>query len=288
MHKMGSSKYLTRPVDVGGVLVGHKDELAIMAGPCAVESRDQVEKVATLLREMGVKIMRGGAFKPRTSPYAFQGLGEEGLEIMWSMANRFGLRVVSEVMDTEQLESVARHAHLIQVGARSMNNTCLLRALGEGGLPVLLKRGFSSSLDELLMASEYIIKAGNPRVLLCERGIRTFENATRFTLDISAIAVLKSRTDLPVVVDPSHAAGDAALVPSLAKAAVAAGADALLMEVHPQPQRALCDSRQALSFEDFKALVPELHRIRAVVRTDAANHRPKAPEEEKTSQNPLL
>jgi 3-deoxy-7-phosphoheptulonate synthase len=288
MHKMGSSKYVTRPVDVGGVLVGGKDGLKIMAGPCAVESRDQVERVAALLDEMGVKIMRGGAFKPRTSPYAFQGMGEEGLDLLWTTAERHGLKVVSEVMDTGQLDAVARRAHLIQVGARSMNNTCLLKALGERGLPVLLKRGYASSLDELLMASEYIMKAGNSKVLLCERGIRTFESATRFTLDISAVAVLKRRTDLPVVVDPSHAAGDAELVPALAKAAVAAGADALLLEVHPKPERALCDSKQALSFGDFRALVPALHRIRAVSGGEAQNPRPEAPGKEKTVQNPLL
>lgn len=259
---------------VGGVSIGGTDDLVIMAGPCAIESQEQVEAIAQFMVRNSIPIVRGGAFKPRTSPYAFQGLGEPGLEILRQVADRYGLRVVSEVMDTAQLDAAARHAHLIQVGARSMSNTCLLKALGETGLPVLLKRGFGSTLEEFLMAAEHIRNAGNSQILLCERGIRTFETSTRFTLDLAAVMALKQRSDLPVVVDPSHAAGDAVLVPSLAKAAAAAGADALLLEVHPHPERALCDSKQALSFEQLEALIPVLHRVRAAAKDAISQERP--------------
>ncbi len=248
---------------VGDVPIGAGRDLVIMAGPCAVENREQIANTVERLVHLGIPIIRGGAFKPRTSPYSFQGLGEKGLKILSEYAGQYGLRIVTEVMDTEHLELVARYAHMIQVGARSMYNSSLLRALGEMDLPVLLKRGFSSTITEFLSAAEYIARGGNDRILLCERGIRTFETSTRFTLDISSVPVLKRLSDLPVVVDPSHAAGDRALVPALAMAAVAAGADGLLIEAHPEPENALCDSGQALDLEQLERLVPRLYRVRA-------------------------
>jgi 3-deoxy-7-phosphoheptulonate synthase len=250
-------------VVVDEVAFGENQDLVVMAGPCAIESKEQLEVLLPALSEMGITVVRGGAFKPRTSPHTFQGLGEEGLRLFRTMADRYGMRIVSEVMDTAQLEVVSRYAHLIQVGARSMYNTCLLKTLGSLKRPVLLKRGFNSRLDELLMAAEHIQQDGNRDILLCERGIRTFENTTRFTLDLSAVAVLKRRSEFPVVVDPSHAAGEASLVPDLAMAAVAAGTDALLIEVHPFPERALCDAKQALDINQLGDLVPRLQRIRA-------------------------
>ncbi len=252
-----------RTIMVGGVPIGAGRDLVIMAGPCAVENREQIANTVERLAHLGIPIIRGGAFKPRTSPYSFQGLGEKGLKILSEYAGQYGLRIVTEVMDTEHLELVARYAHMIQVGARSMYNSSLLRALGEMDLPVLLKRGFSSTITEFLSAADYIARGGNDRILLCERGIRTFETSTRFTLDISSVPVLKRLSDLPVVVDPSHAAGDRALVPALAMAAVAAGADGLLIEAHPEPENALCDSGQALDLEQLERLVPRLYRVRA-------------------------
>ena len=252
-----------RTIMVGDVPIGAGRDLVIMAGPCAVENREQIANTVERLVHLGIPIIRGGAFKPRTSPYSFQGLGEKGLKILSEYAGQYGLRIVTEVMDTEHLELVARYAHMIQVGARSMYNSSLLRALGEMDLPVLLKRGFSSTITEFLSAAEYIARGGNDRILLCERGIRTFETSTRFTLDISSVPVLKRLSDLPVVVDPSHAAGDRALVPALAMAAVAAGADGLLIEAHPEPENALCDSGQALDLEQLERLVPRLYRVRA-------------------------
>ncbi|MFH2001981.1 MAG: 3-deoxy-7-phosphoheptulonate synthase [Planctomycetota bacterium] len=270
-----------------GLTLGSHHDLVIMAGPCAVESREQVESVACFLEELAVPIMRGGAFKPRTSPYEFQGMGEPGLKMLKEAVDAHGLKMVTEVMDTSQLEPAMRYADIIQVGARSMNNTCLLRALGETELPVLLKRGFSNSIEELLLAAEHIQNAGNTRILLCERGIRTFENATRFTLDISAVAVLKHRTGFPVVVDPSHAAGDRMLVPALAQAAVAAGADALLLEVHPDPDHALCDARQSLRFDQFAALLPRLRQIRQTIQSGVRPSAQALPFKTKTAQNPM-
>jgi len=267
-----SKKKATRTILVDDVPVGGVGELVLIAGPCAVESAAQVEKVARVLKRLGIRIMRGGAFKPRTSPHAFQGLGEDGLKILRSAADKFGLKVVTEVMDTAEFEIARRYSHMIQVGARSMYNTCLLKTLGRQKTPVLLKRGLSSTLDEFLMASEYIREAGNDGVLLCERGIRTFEGATRFTLDISSVPVIARRSDLPVVVDPSHAAGDSELVPDLAMAAVAVGADALLLEVHPAPETALCDLNQALTFKQLENLVPRLQELRNL-RKDNHTHK---------------
>lgn len=277
---------LTRTVFVDGLPVGREGELVIMAGPCAVESRDQVEAIARVLTRAGVPILRAGAFKPRTSPFSFQGLGEEGLVMLRSVADQYGLRIVSELMDTAQLDAVAKCADLIQVGARSMFNTCLLSALGKKKGPVLLKRNFSGSLDEFLMAAEYIVQAGCDDILLCERGIRTFERSTRYTLDLSAVPVLKQRSRFPVVVDPCHAAGDATLVPALAKAAVAAGADALLIEVHPKPEEALCDARQALTIEQFEDLIPSLYRIRNAARDRSRRKGEKQVTKRGTVKNP--
>lgn len=277
---------LTRTVFVDGLPVGREGELVIMAGPCAVESRDQVEAIARVLTRAGVPILRAGAFKPRTSPFSFQGLGEEGLDMLRSVADQYGLRIVSELMDTAQLDAVTNCADLIQVGARSMFNTCLLSTLGQKKRPVLLKRNFASSLDEFLMAAEYIVQAGCEDILLCERGIRTFERSTRYTLDLSAVPVLKQRSRFPVVVDPCHAAGDASLVPALAKAAVAAGADALLLEVHPKPEEALCDARQAMTIEQFEDLIPSLYRIRNAARDRSRKKSEKRAPKRGTVKNP--
>ena len=229
-----------------GVAVGGA-EVVIAAGPCAVESWEQLEEVAVSVKQSGARLLRGGAFKPRTSPYAFQGLGEEGLRLLARAREATGLPIVTEVMTPEAVPLVERYADCLQIGARNMQNFNLLQACGKSAKPILLKRGLSSTLEELLMAAEYILASGNRRVILCERGIRTFERATRNTLDLSAVAVLKQWSHLPVLVDPSHGTGHAAFVPAMARAAVAAGADGLLIEVHPHPERALSDGPQSLT-----------------------------------------
>jgi 3-deoxy-7-phosphoheptulonate synthase len=244
-------------VDVGGVPVGGP-EVVLMAGPCSVESREQIERAADAVAAAGGRILRGGAFKPRTSPYAFPGLGARGLELLRRAADSRGLAVVTEVLSPAQIPLVAAHADLLQVGARNMQNYALLEALGDVSRPVLLKRGLVARIEEWLLAAERIVAAGNPRVVLCERGIRTFETATRNTLDLNAVAALKELTHLPVVVDPSHATGRRSLVAAAACAAVAAGADGLLIEVHPEPDRALSDGDQSLAPADLRALVPRL------------------------------
>lgn len=231
---------------VGG---GH---FALIAGPCSVESREQVVNAARSVGNAGATMLRGGAFKPRTSPYTFQGLGMEALEILAEAREVTELPIVTEVMDVRHLTQVAEYADVLQVGARNMQNFHLLSAVGEVGLPVLLKRGLSATVDEFLMAAEYVVKEGNDQVILCERGIRTFETATRNTLDIAAIPVIKRLSHLPVIVDPSHAAGKVELVEPLSLAAVAAGADGLMIEVHPTPQTALCDGGQSLNPEQFR------------------------------------
>ncbi len=246
------------PLD--GFTVGGR-EIAIIAGPCSVESRQQLLDTARAVRQAGANALRGGVFKPRTSPYAFQGLGEEGLEYLAEARALTGMPIVTEVLSIEQMEIALRYVDVLQIGARNMQNFPLLRAAGETRTPVLLKRGLSASIEELLMAAEYILASGNSRVILCERGIRTFETATRNTTDINAIPVLKSLTHLPVFLDPSHATGHRAYVAAVARAAVAAGADGLLIEVHPQPERALSDGPQSLTPEEFAALV---HQVRAV------------------------
>jgi 3-deoxy-7-phosphoheptulonate synthase len=245
------------PID--GISIGGKD-LVLIAGPCAVEDRNQILETAHAVREAGAQALRGGAFKPRTSPYAFQGLGEEGLELLAEAREATGLPIVTEVMSPEQVPVVAKYADVLQIGARNMQNFALLNAAGESQHPVLLKRGSAATIEEFLMAAEYILSHGNRRVILCERGIRTFETATRNTLDVAAIPVLKRETHLPVIVDPSHAGGRAELVAPLAFAAIAAGADGLIVEVHPEPEHALSDGDQSLAppaFEDLmRRLVP--------------------------------
>jgi len=237
-------------VDVAGVAVGGR-ELVVMAGPCSVEGEEQMEASAAAVAASGAQILRGGAFKPRSSPYSFQGLGEEGLRMMRGAADRHGLKVVTEVMTESQVELVGQYTDVFQLGARNMQNFSLLKEVGRAGLPVFLKRGMSATIEEWLMSAEYILAEGNPDVILCERGIRTFEDATRNTLDLSAIPVLKERTHLPVIVDPSHATGVARLVPPMSFAAVAAGADGLMIEVHPTPETALSDGPQSLTFAKF-------------------------------------
>ncbi len=251
-------------VDVGGVVFGGR-EVVLMGGPCAVESEDLLVDTAASLAQVGVRVIRGGAFKPRTSPYAFQGLGLDGWRLLRTVADRFEMKVVSEVLSEQHVEFAAEHVDLLQVGSRNMQNFALLRALSRTKKPVLLKRGMSATYDELLSAAEYLLSGGNPNVILCERGIRTFETATRNTLDVSAVPVLHSMTHLPVVVDPSHAAGRADLVPALARAAVAAGADGLLFEVHPRPQSARSDGAQALVPSQLDEMVAELSRVAGAI-----------------------
>jgi len=238
--------------DVDGHTIGGLATFALIAGPCTVESREQTLEVARAVAAAGASMLRGGAFKPRTSPFAFKGLGAPGLEILAEARAETGLPIVTELLDAAHVELVAAHADVIQIGARNMQNYALLEVAGKLGKPVLLKRGLSSSLDELLMAADYVLKEGNERVILCERGIRTFETATRFTLDLSAVPWLKLHSHLPVIVDPSHASGDRRLVEPLARAAAAVGADGIIVEVHEDPEIALCDGPQALYARDFK------------------------------------
>jgi 3-deoxy-7-phosphoheptulonate synthase len=247
----------TTLVQAGSATIGGRD-FAVMAGPCSVEGRDMLLRTAVAVRDSGAVMLRGGAFKPRTSPYAFRGVGAEGLDLLAEARALSGLPVVTEVMDTRLVELVAEHADMLQVGARNMQNFALLSEVGQCGRPVLLKRGLSATIRELLMAAEYIMAHGNAQVVLCERGIRTFENATRNTLDIAAVPVLKEETHLPVIVDPSHAGGRRSLVLPLACAAVGAGADGLIVEVHPQPDAARSDGEQSLCFEEFAMLMQRL------------------------------
>jgi 3-deoxy-7-phosphoheptulonate synthase len=252
-------------IDLGsGVKIGGK-EVVLMAGPCTIEAKEQVDAIAPLVKKAGARIMRGGAFKPRTSPYSFQGMGEEGLKYLHDAAHSVGLFVVSEVMHSNQIEMMLRYVDILQVGARNMQNFDLLKDLGKVKKPVLLKRGLSATIEELLLAAEYILAGGNTQVILCERGIRTYERATRNTLDISAIPVLKTLSHLPVVVDPSHAVGIRDKVAPMARAAVAAGADGLLIEVHHQPEKALCDGAQSLLPDQMEALSRDLSRIAEVI-----------------------
>jgi 3-deoxy-7-phosphoheptulonate synthase len=237
-------------LEIGGRKIGGSN-FAMIAGPCTVESREQTLETARIVRDAGASLFRGGAYKPRTSPYAFQGLGQEGLRMLAEAKEETGLPVVTEVMDVRDLEQVLEVADVIQIGARNMQNYSLLSEIGRCGCPALLKRGLSSTLEELLMAAEYVLKEGNPAVILCERGIRTFETAYRFTLDLMAIPVLKELTHLPVIVDPSHAAGRRDLVMPLSLAAAAVGADGIIVEVHPRPDQAICDAAQQLPADDF-------------------------------------
>jgi 3-deoxy-7-phosphoheptulonate synthase len=238
-------------VEVGDRRVGTTAGFCLIAGPCTVESRDQTLAVARAVADAGASMLRGGAFKPRTSPFAFKGLGAPALRILAEAREETGLPIVTELLDAAHADVVAEYADVIQIGARNMQNYALLEVAGKLGKPVLLKRGLSSSLDELLMAADYVLKEGNEHVMLCERGIRTFETATRFTLDLSAVPWLKLHTHLPVIVDPSHASGDRRLVEPLARAAAAVGADGIIVEVHEDPEAALCDGPQALYARDF-------------------------------------
>ncbi len=251
------------PVCIGGVALGTGQKLALISGPCSVESREQLLSIAASVKKSGATILRGGAFKPRTSPYSFQGLGEEGLRFLADARAATGLPILTEIMDTRDLALVEKYADCLQIGSRNMQNFALLKEVGRSRLPVLLKRGFSATISDLLMSAEYILSEGNPNVILCERGIRTFETMTRNTLDLNAVPILKAKTRLPVVVDPTHGIGLRDFIPQMALAAVAAGADALMIEVHDDPERARSDGDQALLPEVFADLV---QRIRAVAQ----------------------
>jgi 3-deoxy-7-phosphoheptulonate synthase len=263
-------------VDVRGVPIGGP-LVQIIAGPCSIEDRGLLLETARAIREAGATLLRGGAFKPRTSPYAFQGLGEKGLELLAEARDYAGLPVVTELMDPRDTLIVARYADVVQIGARNMQNFRLLKEVGNLEKPVLIKRGMSATLTECLMSAEYVAAQGNPRVILCERGIRTFETATRNTLDLSAVPVLKAQTHLPVIVDPSHAAGRFELVAPLAKAALAAGADGLMIEVHARPEQALCDGNQSLKPERFARLVAELAAVARAVGRELGRPPERAP-----------
>lgn len=250
---------------VGDVPIGG-NFFSVIAGPCSVESEEQMSEIARALSKLGIRLLRGGAFKPRTSPYSFQGLEEEGLKILRRTADRYGMKVVTEVMDTTLIDLVYDYADVLQVGARNMYNYALLKALGKVDKPILLKRGFMATIEEWLLAAEYIACHGNEKIILCERGIRTFERATRNTLDLSAVPMVKSLSHLPVCVDLSHGTGRRDLIPPLAKAAIAAGAHAIMIEVHPKPEEALSDGYQSLNFEEFAMVISSVIRLCDVER----------------------
>lgn len=247
-------------VEVGPVSIG-AGKFIVIAGPCAVESEEQILESAQVAKDTGASILRGGAFKPRTSPYSFQGLGEEGLRMLARAREVTGLPVVSEVMDVRDVALVSRYVDILQIGARNMQNFMLLSEVGLQKKPVMLKRGMSATIEELLMAAEYIVRGGNSNVFLCERGIKTFESATRNTLDLSAVPLIKSLSHLPVIVDPSHATGIRELVAPLTRGALAVGADGVMVEIHPNPSKALCDGPQALRFDDFRKMMEELRPL---------------------------
>jgi 3-deoxy-7-phosphoheptulonate synthase len=259
-YKLVSRDFHPEPtiVDVAGVKVGQGHRPVVVGGPCAVESEEQIVKTALFVKKCGGDMLRGGAYKPRTGPHTFQGLREEGLKLLAIAGKASGLPIVTEIMSPDNVGLVAEYADLLQVGARNMQNFALLKSLGGCGRPVLLKRGMSSTIKELLMSAEYVVAHGNPNVILCERGIRTFETATRNTCDISAVPVLNELTHLPVVLDPSHAAGKRSLIPALSRAAVAIGADGLIVEVHPCPEKAVSDGAQSLTLPDFARMMNEL------------------------------
>lgn len=266
-YKLASRETQEDPtvVDLGmGVTVGGK-RLLVIAGPCAVESREQILDVASAIQDSGAHMLRGGAFKPRTSPYAFQGLKQDGLVLLGMAKEQYGLPVITEIMDIKSLEVISDYADCLQVGARNIQNFQLLKELGRIRKPVLLKRGLSTTIEEFLMSAEYVLSGGNSQVILCERGIRTFETATRNTLDISAVPVLKEKTHLPVIVDPSHGTGHARYVAPMALAAIAAGADGLMIEVHPKPEEALSDGPQSLRPAEFRAMMEGLRRVAKAV-----------------------
>ncbi len=251
-------------IDVDGVKIGGK-AIVVMAGPCSIESQEQVDEAAEKVKAAGATFLRGGAFKPRTSPYDFQGLAEEGLKIMRNSADKFGLKVVTEIVDKDDMDLIDAYADVFQVGARNMQNFQLLRALGRQKKPVLLKRGLAATISEWLNAAEYILSEGNPNVVLCERGIRTYETFTRNTLDLSAVAAIKELSHLPIVVDPSHGTGRWEMVRPMARAAVAAGCDGLIIEVHPHPEHALSDGDQSLTPKNFERVMDEVRKIADVM-----------------------
>jgi 3-deoxy-7-phosphoheptulonate synthase len=266
--QLGSKKYQkeTREIPLGQFTIGgNSGNTVVMSGPCSVESKAQIESAATLVKDLGLQVLRAGAFKPRTSPYTFQGLGLSGLELLSEMRQRFGLTIISEIRDGSHVDDVIAHADILQIGAKSMYDHAILKACGKSGKPVLIKRGFGTTLQELVQAAEFVLSLGNPNVMLCERGIRTFETKTRFTLDLCGVAWLKEHTNFPVVLDPSHAMGYAYGVPDLARACVAMGVDALLIEVHPDPSKALSDASQQLNHSEFRQLIASLHPIATAV-----------------------
>lgn len=273
-YKLASREISPEPskVEIANGLAVGGEELIVMAGPCAVESEEQIIATARAVKQAGAKVLRGGAFKPRTSPYSFQGMEEEGLKLLAQARAETGLPIITEVVNPRDVELVARYADILQVGARNMQNFALLKMLGQLDKPILLKRGMSATIQEFLMSAEYILSEGNRRVMLCERGIRTFETATRNTLDLSAIPVLKEQTHLPVIIDPSHATGHVSLVPSMSYAAVAAGCDGLIVEVHPDPEKAASDGPQSLRPDAFAAM---MHRLKAFAAV-AGRTMPKA------------
>jgi 3-deoxy-7-phosphoheptulonate synthase len=258
-------------VNIGGIRIG-SSEVVIIAGPCSVENHEQLLETAKAVKSAGGVILRGGAFKPRSSPYNFQGLGEEGLKLLREVRKETGLPIVTEVMDTRLVELVAGYADILQIGSRNMHNYPLLKEVGMLRKPVLLKRGMMASIEEFLLSAEYILNQGNDQVILCERGIRTFETTTRNTLDLSAVPMLKHLSHLPVIVDPSHGTGLRWMVPAMAKAAIAAGADGLIMEVHYKPEEALCDGQQSLSPDEFSRLMIDLKKIAQAVGRDIYQH----------------
>ncbi|MBE3557005.1 MAG: 3-deoxy-7-phosphoheptulonate synthase [Firmicutes bacterium] len=264
-------------VHVGNVTIG-SDEVVVMAGPCAVESREQVLEVAEVVKQAGATILRGGAFKPRTSPYSFQGLHEEGLRYLAEAREKTGLPIVTEVLDPYNIDLIAEYSDILQIGARNMQNFHLLREVGKTQRPVLLKRGLAATIEEWLMAAEYILSEGNEQVILCERGIRTFENATRNTLDLSAVPVVKELSHLPIIVDPSHGTGHWQYVTPMALAGIAAGADGLIIEVHPRPQEALSDGPQSLTPQRFSTLMREASRVAEAIGRRLAQPSPSAVE----------
>jgi 3-deoxy-7-phosphoheptulonate synthase len=261
-YKLASREFQHRDtlVDCSGVIIGG-ERVVIIAGPCAVESEKQLMQAAEGVKKAGASVLRGGAFKPRTSPFSFQGLQEKGLELLASVREKLGIPVVTEVVNPQDVKLVAAYSDMLQIGSRNMQNFSLLTDAGKSGRPVVLKRGFSCTITEWLTAADYLLAEGKNQVVLCERGIRTFEDSIRFSLDISAIPVIKKNSHLPVIVDPSHAAGHYSLVPAIARAAIAAGADGLLIEVHPNPKEALVDGLQSLSLSDFSRLMEELKII---------------------------
>jgi len=259
---------LPPPVSIGDVKIGSGQRVVLISGPCSVESKERLLGIAKAVKKAGARVLRGGAFKPRTSPYSFQGLGEDGLRYLAQARAATGLPIITEIMDTRDLERVEQYADCLQIGSRNMQNFALLKEVGRSRLPVMLKRGFSATINDLLLSAEYILSEGNPRVLLCERGIRTFETMTRNTLDLNAVPILKAKTRLPVVVDPTHGIGLRDFVPQMSLAAVAAGADALMIEVHDDPERARSDGEQALRPEAFADLVRRIRAVASAVGRD--------------------